>query len=214
MKQRKTLTDEQQTLYDALTVLQRACVDIKITNPLLSNGDIYRKAKGITITDGNAWRNAKRYGFTLMDHANVKAFLKSINVETIDDLIVSRNRVLNDLQDIAEVELKDIVNVIHEDDTLMNVDSGEMISGVKSFTIKRMEDIPPNAWKAVKKMEQTKYGIKVELHDTVAVRKVINEMQGYNAPVKTELTGKDGAPISIREMGDDEFAEELKRIGI
>lgn len=212
MKQRKTLTDEQQTLYDALTKLQRACVDIKISDPLASYAEIYRRAKGMTDHDVNG--NARRYGFNIMDHANVKAFLKSINVETIDDLIVSRNRVLNDLQDIAEVELKDIVHVVHEDDTLMNVDSGEMISGVKSFTIKRLEDIPDNAWKAIKKMEQNKYGIKVELHDTVAVRKVINEMQGYNAPVKTELTGKDGAPISIREMGDDEFAEELKRIGV
>lgn len=214
MKQRKTLTDEQQTLYDALTKLQRACVDIKIVKPLESHADIYRSVKGITVADGSAHRNARRLGFGVFDHANVKAFLRSINVETIDDLIVSRNRVLNDLQDIAEVELKDIVHVVHEDDTLMNVDSGEMISGVKAFTIKRLEDIPDNAWKAIKKMEQGKYGIKVELHDTVSVRKVINEMQGYNAPVKTELTGKDGAPISIREMGDDEFAEELKRIGI
>lgn len=189
MKQRKTLTDEQQTLYDALTKLQRACVDIKISDPLASHAEIYRRAK--RMDKHHNVKHSERYGYNVMSSVAVKAFLKVINVETIDEMLMTRQQVLNDLQDIAETDINDIIDVVHEDDTLMNVDSGEIISGVRVMSMKRMSDIPPAARKAIKKVKQGRYGIEVELYDSVAVRKAINEMQGYNAPVEQKVIVED-----------------------
>lgn len=47
--------------------------------------------------------------------------------------------------------------------------------------------------------------------DRIAAVKVLNEMHGYNAPIKTEITGANGGPIqhqdvSLLELSDDDLA--------
>lgn len=47
--------------------------------------------------------------------------------------------------------------------------------------------------------------------DRIAAVKVLNEMHGYNAPTKTEITGANGGPIqhqdvSLLELSDDDLA--------
>lgn len=49
--------------------------------------------------------------------------------------------------------------------------------------------------------------------DRIAAVKVLNEMHGYNAPIRTEITGKDGGPIQsqgvppdLSSLTDDELA--------
>lgn len=37
-------------------------------------------------------------------------------------------------------------------------------------------------------------------NDRIAAVKVLNDMHGYNAPTKTEITGKDGAPIQVETV--------------
>lgn len=187
MKGKRTLTKEQQELYDALTDLQKRCVDIKVKNPTMSNGECYRVAKNIDVTDCSAFRHSRRYAFHVFSQPAVKAFQRSIEVETLDDMIMSREQILIDSSDIAETTIADVMTLINENDTLMNVDNGEMINAGNTVLVKRMEDIPSHVWKAVKKMKPGKYGIEIELFDTVAARKMVNEMQGYNAPIKQEL---------------------------
>lgn len=182
------LSDEQLKLYEALTPLQKKCAEIKIKYPTLSNAEIYRRAN-MTKHDleHDAKNYAKRYGFNILNHPNVKAFLKSMEVETIDDMIMGREEMLTDLTDIANTKLEDVIDMIHSSDNMMNVDTGEIYTGMETLTVKRLSEIPEHARKAIKSIEQTRYGIKVTLHDSLAARKMLADMQGFNAPVKQEV---------------------------
>jgi phage terminase small subunit len=181
------LTTEQLKLYEALTPLQKKCVDIKITNPTLSNAECYRRANMIKYDNGDNKKYSDRYAFALFNREPVKAFLKSMEVETIDDMIMGREEMLADLTDIANAKLEDVIDLIHTDDNMMNVDTGEIYTGVESITVKRLSEIPEHVRKAIKSIEQTRYGIKVTLHDPLAARKMLADMQGFNAPVKQEV---------------------------
>lgn len=196
------LTEEQLKLYEALTPLQKKCVDIKIKNPTLSNGDIYATAN---ITTDITKHYARQYGFNVMNHPNVKAFLKSMEVETIDDMIASREELLTDLTGIANTTLEDVIDMIHSSDNMMNVDTGEIYTGMESITVKKLSDIPEHARKAIKSIEQTRYGIKVTLLDSLTARKMLSDMQGFNAPTKTEVSGPGGSPIQQIQITPEQF---------
>ncbi|MEY0256605.1 terminase [Morganella morganii] len=53
----------------------------------------------------------------------------------------------------------------------------------------------PQSLAAISELTAGKDGIKLKLHDPKAAIKQIVDMEGWEAPKKTELTGKDGGPI-------------------
>lgn len=178
------LSDEQLKLYEALTSLQKKCVVAKLDKNATSNAVAYCSATG---RYNLAPTHASRLAFSVFNNPNVKAFLKSMEVETIDDMIASREEILTDLTNMSNVTIEDVMQAIHGDDNMMNVDTGEIYTGMESITVKRFSDIPEHARKAIKKIKQTRYGIEVELVDPIAARKLLVDMQGFNAPVKQEV---------------------------
>ena len=44
--------------------------------------------------------------------------------------------------------------------------------------------------------------------------KQLSDMQGWDSAKKHEVTGKNGAPIEIKDMSDDDFSDELSSLGI
>lgn len=178
------LSDEQLKLYERLTSLQKKCVAAKMDRNATSNSVAYCSATGRYNLSPN---HASRLAFSVFNHPNVKAFQKSIEVETIDDMIMGREEMLTDLTDIANTTLEDVIDMIHSSDNMMNVDTGEIYTGIETLTVKRLSEIPENARKAIKSIEQTRYGIKVTLHDSLTARKMLADMQGFNAPVKQEV---------------------------
>lgn len=205
------MNEEQLKLYEALTSLQKACVDIKIAKPATSNAGAYCSATGRHDLAANY---ASRLAHSVFNNKNVKAFLKSMEVETIDDAIMSREQILTDLSDIAETRLEDVVDMIHSDDQMMNVESGEIYTGLQSLTIKRLDEIPEHARKSIKSIKQGRYGIEITLYDAIDARKQLAAMQGYNAPAKTELSGPGGGPIAIADMNDTDLIEQLASLGL
>lgn len=199
------LSDEQLKLYEALTPLQKKCVDIKITNPTLSNAEIYRRARAVKGSIVENINHTDSYAFKVFNREPVKAFLKSMEVETIDDMIASREEILADLTNMSNVTIEDVMQAIHTDDNMMNVDTGEIYTGMESITVKRFSDIPEYARKAIKKIKQTRYGIEVELVDPIAARKLLVDMQGFNAPVKQEV--KLEGPTTLSDFYNDSDAQ-------
>lgn len=204
-------TNEQKELYDKLTSLQKVCVDIKLSNRATSNAGAYCSATGRHDLAANY---ASRLAHSVFNNPNVKSFLKSLEVETIDDMIMSREEILTDLSNIASTSLEDIVDMIHADDQMMNVESGEIYTGLQSLTIKRLDEIPEHARKSIKGVKQGRYGIEITLYDAVDARKQLAAMQGYNAANKTELTGAGGGPIQITDLSDDDLLAELAMLGL
>lgn len=48
-------------------------------------------------------------------------------------------------------------------------------------------------------------------NDRIAAVKVLNDMHGFNAPIKTEITGKDGAPIQLQAVDTSGLSVAEKR---
>ncbi|QGH75013.1 putative small subunit terminase [Vibrio phage Rostov M3] len=194
------LSSEQQKLYDALTTLQKKCVVAKLDKNATSNAVAYCSATG---RHNLSATHASRLAFSVFSHPNVKAFLKSMEKETIDDMIMGRDELLSELTDIASTTIDDIVQIVHSSDNMMNVETGAIYTGLESITIKRLEEIPEHARKSIKSIKQGRYGLEVTLHDSLTARKMIADMQGFNAPTKTEI--KVDGPTKLDDFyGDTE----------
>lgn len=48
--------------------------------------------------------------------------------------------------------------------------------------------------------------------DRIAAVKVLNEMHGYNAPTKTEITGANGGPIQQHVVTPEQLAEAVRSV--
>ncbi|KFK93607.1 terminase [Serratia sp. Ag1] len=72
----------------------------------------------------------------------------------------------------------------------------------------------PEALDAIAELTAGKEGIKLKLHDSRGAIKQIGEMQGWEAPKKTEVTGAGGGPIQTEtvNMTPDEAAEAYRKM--
>lgn len=66
----------------------------------------------------------------------------------------------------------------------------------------RAEVAEKELWSRIDSVETLKTIVHRSESDTniIAAVKVLNDMHGFNAPIKTELTGKDGAPIQVETV--------------
>ena len=125
---------------------------------------------------------------------NVRAFYDSIINADISDSIMSRKEALERLTRSSRVTITDVCD-------FKNVCVGEDEDGDPVYqtvwTIKNSEDIPEHIAVCIKSVSITKSGPKLELYDSNNSIKQLSEMQGWNAPKQTELTGKNGKPLAI-----------------
>ncbi|MBT0598864.1 terminase small subunit, partial [Klebsiella quasipneumoniae] len=80
-------------------------------------------------------------------------------------------------------------SIVGEDD-----DGNPVFQAVWSFKDSLLQD--PDAMSAISELTTGKDGTKLKMHDPKAAIKQLAEMQGWDAPKKTELTGKDGGPLN------------------
>ena len=200
------MTDEQKLMFDGLTRLQQLCSLERLKDPLAKNGDIYRRAsKKDNVTD----INARVSGFRILNDPSVVKFLDSFDIEASDEAIMNREEMMLRLTKIAQHSATDVVQVISPEQNLMDVETGEIFEGQSAFAIKRDADMS-----LVNEITKGKDGIKVKTHSQVEAMKQLAQLQGFNAPTKTEISGPDGGPIQTHELSDDEFAESLAKLGI
>lgn len=181
-----TLTEQQKALFDALTKLQQRFVThlLKGANQTAA----YRAAGGKAKTDDSARAQASR----MITFDNVQAFLKAVQYEPVNDAIMTRIETLERLSKMGRTSLTDIAEFrncqIGEDE-----DGHPVYQASWSFKDSALQDA--GAMAAVAELTTGKEGIKLKMHDPKAAIKQLGEMQGWEAPKKTELTGKDGGPI-------------------
>ena len=176
-----TLTKEQKALFDALTKLQQRFVTQVMKGK--NQTDAYRKAKG---------DNLRKAAHSIATNCDVSAFLNSVQQEAINDAIMTRIEALERLSKMGRTSLTDIAEFrncqIGEDE-----DGQPVYQASWSFKDSALQDA--GAMAAVAELTTGKEGIKLKMHDPKVAIKQLGEMQGWEAPKKTELTGKDGAPI-------------------
>ena len=199
----KKLTAEQQQLFDALTALQKkfALAIVKGKNQT----DAYKAAKGKA--KGDAMRSAASRMYA---NVNVQAFLKSVQGEIVDEAIMGREEALKRLTSLGRVSLFDLAEfrngVVGEDE------NGEPVVQA-TWSFKDSALITPEALAAIAELTAGPQGLKIKLHDPKAAIKQLGELQGWEAPKKTELSGPDGGPVQHEDLTDEQLLEALKELG-
>jgi phage terminase small subunit len=199
-----SLTDEQVSSFGKLTKLQRGVALAK-----LSNGDIteaHRNAGGKSNNETHRYRLASEI-LKNPDTASFVNSFKSLDASNIAAMVLSRDELLLDLTDIARTTLDDVVSFSER--PLIDMENGMTVLS-STIHIRSIDEISPGARKAIKSVKQTKYGLEVTMYDGLTARKQISEMCGYDAPIKTELSGK----IQTQEIPDEEIEQKLKTLGL
>ncbi|HCS4522791.1 TPA: terminase small subunit [Escherichia coli] len=200
----KKLTAEQQRLFDVLTPLQKrfSLAIIKGKNQT----EAYRKAGGKAKGD-----NLRKAAHVIATNCDVQAFIKSVQHEIIDEAIMTREEALKRLSKIGRASIADIAefsnSIVGEDE-----DGNPVYQAVWSFKDSSLQD--PDAMSAVSELTSGKDGIKLKMHDPKAAIKQLAELQGWEAPKKTELTGAEGGPIKAEttNLTADQAAEIYRKM--
>lgn len=202
------LNDGQLSAFEALTKLQRGVALASLAGQ--EPAEAHRNG------GGKCKNEAQRYdlGIQILVNPRVKHFMSLMAVEPAPEIaaaVLSRDEILIDLTTIARTTIDDVV-------TFSERPSVDMENGVEvmhsSVHVKSIDEIPVGARKAIKSVKQTKHGLEITMYDTLAARKQIADMCGYNAPTKTEISGPDGKPIQVQEIPDEELEAKLKALGL
>lgn len=197
MAQKKpALTDEQKVLFDALTKLQQKFV-LGILKGL-NQTDAYKQAGGKAKADDIARSAAS----TMLTNVNVKSFLDAMNEVAISNAIMSREEALERLSSIGRSSVSEMVE-FSEHKMGADEDGNPVIQSVWRFKDSALQD--PKALAAISELTASKDGIKLKLHDPKAAIKQIGDYLGWEAPKKTELTGKNGGPIETATLTKEEY---------
>lgn len=199
-----SLTDEQVSSFGALTKLQRGVALAKLSTSDLA--EAHRNA-------GGKCKNEKYrldLALQILSNPSTASFVNSfkcLDAAKIAAMVLSRDEILVDLSDIARTTLDDVVSFSER--PLIDMENGMTVLS-STIHIRSIDEISPGARKAIKSIKQTKYGLEVVMYDGLTARKQLTEMCGYDAPIKTELSGK----IQTQEIPDEDIEQKLKTLGL
>lgn len=195
------LTPEQLELATQLTPLQRKYV-IALVSSNMSQREAYvhagGKAKDVKTQDTNASR--------MLTQAKVKAFYESLLNSAATSAVMTREEALERLSKSARIKITDICTFKLVE--LKGPDDKVILNTV--WEMKNAVDIDPDVAACIKSVTFTKTGPKIELYDANGSIKLLSDMQGWNAPRKQEITGKDGSALAIKaDVSAPEIASAL-----
>jgi phage terminase small subunit len=140
------------------------------------------------ISAGYAEKSANVTGCRLLTKTNIQKRVEQLKCNLSETAGISALRVLKEHEKIAFA------------------DAGQLRDGWMS--LKEFEALTPEQKAIIQEVttKETKYGteVKVKLFDKQRALDSISNMLGFDAPVKTELTGKDGKDL-FANLTDDEL---------
>ena len=194
------MNSEQKALFDKLTQLQQRIA----TNVLagMSQRQAYYDAGGSATTDQSADASASEILSTL----TVKEFMDAMKEEAVSNAVMSRQEALERLSNFARTDLKDLVEFgsyeLGEDG-----DGNPIVQAAWKIKDSVLQD--PMKIAAISELTAGKEGIKIKTHSPITAIQQLAKMQGWEAPEKKEITGKDGGPIQhqhLDELTDEQLA--------
>ncbi|QIP93128.1 terminase small subunit [Serratia fonticola] len=200
-----TLTKEQKALFDALTALQKKFVTHLIKGK--NQTDAYKAAGGKAKGD-----NLRKAAHQIATNIDVESFLQSVQYETVSEAIMTRTEALERLTVMGRARVSDLVD-FSEHKIGVDAETGEEIIQA-AWRFKDSVKQHPELLDAIAEVTAGKEGIKLKLHDSRGAIKQIGEMQGWEAPKKTEVTGAGGGPIQTEtvSMTPEEAAEAYSKM--
>lgn len=196
------LTAEQLELASKLTPLQRKFV-LELIKPGTSQRQAYLTAGGKAKTESAQDNSAS----IMLSNSKVSAFHKSLINTIASDVIMTKQEALERLSKTARATIHDIctfkLTQVGED-----ADGNPVMQTV--WEMKNTEEIDPVIAASIKSVTFTKTGPKIEMYDANGSIKILSDLQGWNAPRKQEITGKDGSALAIKaDVSAPEIASAL-----
>lgn len=187
-KEEISFTEKQTELASKLTPLQRKFI-IELIKPNTSQRQAYIKAGGTAKGEASQDSAAHR----MFSNVQVRNFYDSMMETKTISSIMSRDEALERLSKSARVKITDICSFKYIE--LEGKDGETYFDTV--WTMKNAEDIDPDIASCIKSVSFTKNGPKIELYDANGSIKLLADMEGWNAPKKTELSGPNEKPIEV-----------------
>ena len=196
------LTAEQLELASKLTPLQRKFV-LELIKPGISQRQAYLTAGGKAKTETAQDASATQ----IFSNLKVKDFYNSLLSCIASDSIMTKQEALERLSKTARATIHDIctfkLTQVGED-----ADGNPVMQTV--WEMKNTEEIDPVIAASIKSVTFTKTGPKIEMYDANGSIKILSDLQGWNAPKKQEITGKDGSALAIKaDVSAPEIASAL-----
>ena len=198
------LTTEQQQQLDDMTTLQRNCALERLADPKASSREIYQRAGGKAKNEATIDTCAHE----ILRNPKIEHFLRISQRPSQNEKVMTREQLLEDLTMISNASIDDVMTFGQTGHEYIDTETGETLPGQSIIHVKNMSEMSPAARKLIKSVKQSRYGIEVTLHDPMVARKMLADMQGFNAPVVNVNLNQE------RTVTDEEFAAELERLGV
>jgi phage terminase small subunit len=199
------LTPEQLELATKLTPLQRRFV-LELIKPGMSQRQAYINAGGTSKTPETQDKSAS----VMVSNGKVKEFHQSLINSIASDVIMTKQEALERLSKTARATIHDICTFKLVEVVTKDKDGNEKIEFDTIWTMKHTDEIDPVIAAAIKSVTFTKMGPKIEMYDANGSIKILSDLQGWNAPKKQEITGKDGQALAIKaDVSAPEIASAL-----
>ena len=180
------LTEKQKALFDAMTKLQQKFALGIIKG--LNQTDAYKQAGGKATGE-----NLRKAAYQIATNIDVLAFIEEMNKEAITDAVMTKQEALERLSSLGRTSLFDLAE-------FKNSQVGEDENGQPVFqatwSFKDSALIKPEHLAAIAELTTGPQGIKVKLHDPKAAIKQLAELQGWEPPVKSEVSLVVTKPLS------------------
>lgn len=167
---------------------------------------LHLNATKAAISAGYSEKTAYAAGSRLLKKVNIQERIKHLKDNLAETAGISALRVLKEHEKIAFSSIAHLHNtwVVRADFEKLPEEQKACIKNISTKIMKR--NVGTREEPDIVDVEY----VKIELYDKQKSLDSINAMLGFNAPEKTELTGKDGKPL-IPELDFSQFTdEELK----
>ena len=173
-----SFSEVQFEMFLKLTTLQQGFVEMKMLG--MNDIDSYICAGGSAVSEETQRTKANQIG----TNRNVKALMNEIKRAEFEAMIMSREEMGARLTGMASTTLGDILDLETETRMMMDMETGEIeeIAGQTRWSLKAIEDMKGAGLAAISELSIGKDGYKIKTHSSLAAKKQLSELMGYNKP--------------------------------
>lgn len=200
---------EQKLLFDELTELQQRTATGVLAG--MSQRAAYFAAGGTAKSDESADSTVA----TMLSNVKVVAFMDAMKLQAVSNAVMGRQEMLERLTLLGRKRVKDVVR-FKTAEVGRDMETGQpLMQTAWEIPDSVLQD--DEALSVIESLEVGKFGPKIKTYSSIQAMTLLAKLQGFEAPGKLELTGKDGQPIKtqeVKDLTDEELDEELAKHGI
>ena len=174
---------------------------------------LHLNATKAAINAGYSEKTARNIGSQNLAKLHIQNKINQLKTNIAETAEISALRVLKEHEKIAFASIAHLHNtwIERKDFESLTDDQKACIKNISTKVVRKVEKEFENG-EFVDMPYDIEY-LKIELYDKQKSLDSISAMLGYDAPVRTELTGKDGSPLMPKElMTKEEILNELEKI--